>query len=842
MENYRRIMCFSPLFAAIVWLSLPAEAAPKLPEGSVEALYRALAEENYQEARRQADALLRSAAPDDRMVASRAYGRILLGLGRTNEVRQYRAMINRHPQDVDTQQLMKVYDAWLLSLERRSDAAAHALEQVLAQGLHMPASVEAAEVLARLYAERGNHEMAKRAVDRGRAILQHLHAAPPYLQTLLERRLGGDEPKAERLYRQAEAFRNRNDHIEAGRTFLEAYRCYPATEFGHAAGYRVGKCLAALGHHRQAADHWRAFVEVQPAGPWRGQAQVNMTDLALEHLGDPLAAASHAHKAAATIEGELPPEAELSWRQAAFDIHLRHGAMALGQGRYAAAAAAFAKAREAAADLPRDEAAKAAPEALAGLDRLGDAAKRRLDPLPPELRTADRPAALALTVGNAFQWAAQHERAKGVFDTLLTGSMRTASRPARSLAALGRARACRGLGERAESLAAYRQSLEEHARASWHDQTLREMALLLESAPTGAAEAVAAWRRLVNHYPQSDYVPEALFRAGALGTDAGQWPAAIRDWERLARDFPHSPWTGTGLIRLIDARLERQFDLPAALNYAAGAMSWLDRHAPADGAERADADRSDATPPSLTGCPLAMRVGLLAFLVDRRDEAERWLRRAMTVQPDWRLAVDGQHRIAGAEIAALLEAVRNPDAVTPDAVRSPRNGAAWALALADLYYHAGLHSASIAWCDRGLEGHAAQATRTQRSWALLRRGHNHAVLGEDSQTEAALADFLAAGEADPAAPWADEALVLAANLKWTLHRDADGAIALWQALLDHHPNSTEAPRSTYYLGVAYQWTRRNADARRAFEQLLKQHPDSPLCDAARTQLDKLNAK
>ena len=148
---------------------------------------------------------------------------------------------------------------------------------------------------------------------------------------------------------------------------------------------------------------------------------------------------------------------------------------------------------------------------------------------------------------------------------------------------------------------AYLVSLKEYERAAWHDETLRELALLIDkqtaaSAAASVASGVSAvprsnagktpvaiaspslpfWLKLTSAYPASPFVPEALFHSGKLELETGQWRPALESFEKLATDHPASPWTGDAYVSLVDVKLERLLDLEGAQKHADAAVKWYE--------------------------------------------------------------------------------------------------------------------------------------------------------------------------------------------------------------------------------------------------------------------------
>ena len=101
----------------------------------------------------------------------------------------------------------------------------------------------------------------------------------------------------------------------------------------------MGECLFGLQKPEQAMTLWTQFLKALPAGPWRGQARVAVADLLLDQLD--LAGATDQIRQAAAVLDNLPPGADSSWPEAAPDIRLRQGILALLSQQYDAAVTAL---------------------------------------------------------------------------------------------------------------------------------------------------------------------------------------------------------------------------------------------------------------------------------------------------------------------------------------------------------------------------------------------------------------------------------------------------------------------------------------------------------------------
>ncbi len=540
---------------------------------------------------------------------------------------------------------------------------------------------------------------------------------------------------------------------------------------------------------------------------------------------------------------------------------------------------------------------------------------------------------MALSLGVIYNVLGRFEQARDAFDHVLRAPMRLALQPHRSFAALGQARALVGLtvagtlrvpsasltvpsapADRtddspglAAAKAAYLVSLDATPDAAWNEHTLRELALLIEelaarqaetltaaraeaksdskakprevaSADTRAmlratrAEALPYWEKLIARFPASTYLPEALYHAGILYAEAVK-PAAeksVASFERLVNEFPASPWTGDAHVRLIDVKLEQQFDLPAAATHAQAATQWLDN---AGGANAAAAFAfNEATPgpeplPSASAaawsvCPteadgtterachsgsldqtryaIYLRAGLVAYLSERLEEAVESFERAKPFEPERSFVV--VHGEIPTGIERLIAAARTGKSFTPEEARRGDEKARLILMLADVYHEGEQWQQSLDLCTRVIADAAPKAAHGQKSYAHFRRARNHYSLdGKDCNPEAALADYVATVHTAPKAPWASKAMFLAANIQWNHKHDGNSAITIWKRLVHEYPASEQADASTLFISVVYRWTNRPDEARKVLMEFLEKRPDSPLAEGARKQLTKLDS-
>ncbi len=651
-----------------------------------------------------------------------------------------------------------------------------------------------------------------------------------------------------------------------------------------------------------------------------------LVDAALESQLDLATATEHAMAANATLEKVLDPAAEPSWREAAHDVRLRYGVVSLAEGRFDAAVQAFEQTR---LTVPKN----VSEQLLTGLDRLIALAESRRRLTPEELASGDARAVSAVTLGGIYNLLGWYERAQGFFMMVISGPTRSGSAAHRAYARLGLARALAPLAgadpvKLAHVAATYESGIKEHPQGTWHDETLRELALLLEYAaavqfapaatkkegdetPPAAvsdaerqqrskslraarARALPHWAALPARHPASLHAPQALYHAGILYTEAERPAEAVAAFEQLVTAHPKSPWAGDAHVRLIDVKLERQFDLPAAAHHAQAAVVWyrtvagsvglstaLDQTSSAPqidrppwAADTPDGSREPSAPgrtegsgvpgsdgtteracyfgdgtaralPSLreTGYAIYLRAGLVAYLTERPEEAAGFFEQAKPLEPERGFVVVHGEIPTGME--RLLALARGNRQLTPEIVRQGDPKAKLILMLADVYHEAEQWQQSLDLCSRVIDNAAPKATREQRSYAFYRRGRDYfRYLAEDrdrdGDCESAIRDYVAAVRAGPNAPWADRAMFLTGNLVWNHRSDADSAVLIWRNLIRTYPDSQEAHRSAYYIAVVYQWTDRQQQAHQAYRELIDQFPNSPFVKLARSCLEQMD--
>lgn len=879
---------------ALTFCLLASPALAQAPaEPTVDGFHQAVSTENYAEAKRQADLLLPQSPPAQKFRISLAYGRVLLGLQQNEDAKRYLKLMSQQELPDEGPRLMSVYEAWLAALDGKPDEAIKSLEGVLEKNVHSLATAEAADVLAMLYLTKQDRAKAQQAVDFGLKFIEYTKLKTDYTEALLRSRMGStiNSPEAEKLYVAAEKLRQEQKFVEAGRLYNQVCLQHGSTEWVHPAQFRIGQCLLGVNRTKQALDHWKHFIGTQVSGPWRGQARVAVIDLVLELDGDMPTASEHSLAAATTLGQTLDKEAEASWKEATFDIHIRHGIIALVDSRYDAALTSL---KQAQSHAPSDA------RLIAGLGRLIEAADKRTPLLPEEVRAGDSKVTMMLSFGTVFNMLRQFEVSRRLFYVPLASKGKSSSPPHRSFAALGLARAIAGLAPAvvsdatqagktaggstptfAQAKSLYQQSLKEYANGSWHDETFRDLALLIErmaddkfvklpraeaaaaaqdkppgakppARPTDAqrfeqaqqlaaarGEALVSWAAIPKQFPSSRHVPQAYYHAGVLLSEAEKPAEALATFSELVKRYPDSPWTGDAQVWLIDVKLEQQFDLPDAASLATAAIGWYEKVDQAAVAKALQGYLEDEAQGLRTlqqvGYEIYLRAGLVEYLQEKPEQATAFFEKAKPLQPPQTYEV--AHGAIPTGIERLIESAKVGKEVTPEVVRGGDEKAKLILMLADVYHEGEQWTKSLQLAGRVIANVAPQATAEQRSWAFFKRGRSHFCLeGAGFNPDSAYDDYAAAVRTAPTTPWSDKSLFLAANIQWNHKKNLDKAVEIWRRLIRSYPESKEADRSAYFIGVAYEWSKRPQEAELAYEQFLDEHPDSRFASDVRNRL------
>ncbi len=132
----------------------------------------------------------------------------------------------------------------------------------------------------------------------------------------------------------------------------------------------------------------------------------------------------------------------------------------------------------------------------------------------------------------------------------------------------------------------------------------------------------------------------------------------------------------------------------------------------------------------------------------------------------------------------------------------------------------------------------------QRSFAHFQRGFARFRMTNPLERDFKLIvrDYEQSVKLAPQSYWADDALVLHANLEWNTFQNGDKAVPLWTRVLDQHPGSEHGPRAAYFIGVAHENAKQWDRAKTAYDDAKQRFPDSPFNRLIDSHLKKVQSE
>jgi tetratricopeptide (TPR) repeat protein len=359
---------------------------------------------------------------------------------------------------------LKIAEA--LELESANDPkklakATGILEEILQKGANDTATAEAALDLCRLYVAAKRFDDAETKLKTVEPwIKQHLlkewprESCEPFIMAAKKalERLPYERSTGRAEFEAAEKLRKAGEYqkaISAYRTLVKKMKKFGDTDYAPRSELQIGHCLLGMRREKQAISHWEKFCKTSPAGPWRGQAYLELIDFYLERMLDLKKAGEYTQLARnslpAALGDFLNKTSATSWRQIVFDLHLRIGIVSYAEGKNEFAATEFEAALQSKVVVaPKPDKKKKSPakkdggkpappryglkkNIVEGLRRLIAAAKAGQPLLPDGVREGEwvpTAATTALSMAMIYQLSGRAENAQGMLARLLPRKLR----------------------------------------------------------------------------------------------------------------------------------------------------------------------------------------------------------------------------------------------------------------------------------------------------------------------------------------------------------------------------------------------------------------------------------
>ncbi len=334
-------------------------------------------------------------------------------------------------------------------------------------------------------------------------------------------------------------------------------------------------------------------------------------------------------------------------------------------------------------------------------------------------------------------------------------------------------------------------------------------------------EARERYERMTVAFRESRYAPPSAWAVGDCLVGEGRLDDAITHWKQLIRLDEKGPWRGQAFVSLGDLFLEKRLDFQSARKAYERACQLYE----------SDARQTPGWPE--IGYAVYQRQGLIAYVLNRRDEAVRWFSKAsLTDAPRPYLVVFGQVPLG---IEAVVSKLRMRVEITPPEARGGRPETALLLVLADVHYEAEDYAKSRPLHERILDPET-KADRLQRAWALIQLGRTH---NWEFEFDAALKRYQQLLDKHPDCPWAPRALLLMAAAYHNGVNQRNEALRCYDRLLRDYPQSEDAERGAYYKGWLLFKGNRPKEARAAYHAFLARFPRSAYADAVKRDLEAI---
>lgn len=388
---------------------------------------------------------------------------------------------------------LRIAEALQLAADKRKeDEAIKLLEGLLKTPLADTCTAEASIELGRLYANSQKFDLAKRSYRYAVEFMEYqgkreLPAAvtTPFIDAAKRMidRLATDADAGREPFEKAQTLRLDQHYPEAIKAYEEVLSSFAGTEYALRSEVEIGGCLARMKKYSQAVDRWERFISTNSAGPWRGQAYLELIRLFLNDSLSLDAAAKYVVLGTAAMESAMKdPAAAPSWSKASAEFYIEAGLVAMLQGKSDAVSACF------------DKAIKGLPDAdkvKRRLPLLSASCKANKRILPKEVAGdyANNRVALALGLGTLYSAIGRYDHATAMFDRAVSGELKGCTEPQKAFAAFGKG-ICLGnlTTSQAPKVAqdAILSSFKGFPAGSWHPATLCQLASWIEESADNA--------------------------------------------------------------------------------------------------------------------------------------------------------------------------------------------------------------------------------------------------------------------------------------------------------------------------------------------------------------------
>lgn len=389
--------------------------------------------------------------------------------------------------------------------------------------------------------------------------------------------------------------------------------------------------------------------------------------------------------------------------------------------------------------------------------------------------------------------------------------------------------------------------------------------------------------KVINEYPKSRWVDDAIFLMGLSYMRLGEYDKAMRKFREIIENFPESRYVPDARLKMAEVSFQRG-NLEDALNELDRFIAAYSRHPLRSQALMLEGDIKRASGDDDTAISLyerAAEVGDKSSLFDARMkiaelffEKGDWKRAAANYEVIFKKGLPWNKRYkislalasCKARTGSCAEAIRIVDETLEKATLQTET-AELLLRRAEAFECMDSLKAAIAVYDE-------IATRHPKSMFAAEACYRKGVIFEEKldSLEAAGDSYAKVAEHDASSPYAAKAMeksssikklidlarsdsgeqarnliaekkFLAAEIHLLAMQDTSKAIAGYRAVLDSFPDAEIAPKAAYAIAWIYQhMLERSADAIESYKRLIERYPRSMQVRGALSELEALGAR
>lgn len=334
----------------------------------------------------------------------------------------------------------------------------------------------------------------------------------------------------ESTYNTAQHKRTSGDYVAAQVLYKKVITEFPKHKLAAPSGYYVGSCLLGQKKRSQAEMHWKAFIEQDPTGPWRGHAHISLGDLVLERQLDAERAEVH-YKKVVTAK-----KADKSWKAVLPNAYERYGICLFMKGELDEAADCFSE--ELRLRPKRPFVGLSIPSPMKFLLELCEEGTYPVL-FKDHVMKGRQPVQTAIFFASCWAECGNYEKALVMIDRVLSGDIKGASRIQKAYATFEKAEILRLSGKVKESVATSEKCIKDYGKTPVAPRAMLELAGLHFSQAknvTGRTTCQELWRR----FPRSPEAPRARYLYGYSQLLDKNRKQALKAFKELAQNYPKS--------------------------------------------------------------------------------------------------------------------------------------------------------------------------------------------------------------------------------------------------------------------------------------------------------------